>query len=295
VRLATYQDERRQRVGIVVDSATVIPLRRPGWLSREPTMLDVVEAASEASLPSGAPRRAGRPLSEVNLLAPIPNPRRNIFCIGKNYEPHAREFERSGYDTDRPRPNLDAPIVFTKTPESVVGHGTAIQLPDHLTDCLDYEAELAVVIGKPGRAIPRGRAQEHIFGYTILNDVTARDLQLRHGQWFLGKALDASSPIGPWIVTADELDPTDVRIRCWVNGELRQDARTAEMLFDIPALIEVISAGMTLLPGDIIATGTPAGVGAGHEPPRFLAPGDEIRIDVTGIGQLINTIVSRTI
>jgi 2-keto-4-pentenoate hydratase/2-oxohepta-3-ene-1,7-dioic acid hydratase in catechol pathway len=155
---------------------------------------------------------------------------------------------------------------------------------------LDYEAELAVVVGRGGRGISRAQAYSHVWGYTIVNDVTARDLQAKHKQWFLGKSLDTFCPIGPWLVTADEINPTSLQVRCWVNGELRQDANTADLIFDIPALIETISAGITLLPGDVIATGTPAGVGIGFDPPRFLQPGDRIDIDIEGIGRLSNSV-----
>src|SRR5207237_4627877 len=153
---------------------------------------------------------------------------------------------------------------------------------------IDYEAELAVVIGNGGKNIARERALEHVFGVTIVNDVTARDVQMRHQQWDLGKSFDTFCPMGPWIVTADELDGTRTRVRCWVNGELRQDAPTADLIFDIPTLIETCSRGITLFPGDVIATGTPAGVGMGLDPPRFLKPGDRVRVEIEGLGAIEN-------
>ncbi|HEX3141116.1 MAG TPA: fumarylacetoacetate hydrolase family protein, partial [Rhizobacter sp.] len=159
---------------------------------------------------------------------------------------------------------------------------------------IDYEAELAIVIGTGGRNIARSDALKHVFGYTIVNDVTARDVQMRHSQWDLGKSFDTFCPMGPWVVTADELDGSDTRVRCWVNGELRQDARTTDLIFDLPALIETCSRGITLYPGDIIATGTPAGVGMGMTPPRWLAPGDVVRIEIDGIGAIENRIVADT-
>jgi 2-keto-4-pentenoate hydratase/2-oxohepta-3-ene-1,7-dioic acid hydratase in catechol pathway len=232
------------------------------------------------------------PLSEVAFDAPLPRPPRNILCVGKNYQAHAEEFDRSGITAERDSSSRsamsDAPIIFTKPPEAVIGPRDPIRLPSQITQRLDYEAELAVVIGRPGRRIRAEDAEHHVFGYTIINDVTARDLQARHQQWFLGKALDGSCPMGPWIVTPDELGEKPQRIRCWVNGELRQDASTGDMLFDVPTLIATISAAMTLQAGDVIATGTPAGVGIGLDPPRFLADGDRIDIEVSGIGTLSN-------
>jgi 2-keto-4-pentenoate hydratase/2-oxohepta-3-ene-1,7-dioic acid hydratase in catechol pathway len=155
---------------------------------------------------------------------------------------------------------------------------------------LDYEAELAVIIGTGGRGIAKAEAFDHVFGYTITNDVTARDLQLKHRQWFIGKSLDGSCPMGPWIASADEIDAENLSIRCWINGELRQEANSRDLIFDIPTLIETISAGIRLEPGDIISTGTPAGVGIGFDPPRFLAPGDVMKIEIDGLGTLQNRI-----
>jgi 2-keto-4-pentenoate hydratase/2-oxohepta-3-ene-1,7-dioic acid hydratase in catechol pathway len=189
------------------------------------------------------------------------------------------------------------PIVFSKLPECVIGPGVPVVLPGaEVSTQIDYEAELAVIIGRSGRNITRADALSHVYGYTIVNDVTARDVQMRHSQWDLGKSFDTFCPMGPWIVTADELDAGNTRVRCWVNSELRQDASTRDLIFDIPTLIETCSRGITLLPGDIIATGTPAGVGMGMNPPRWLAHGDTVRIEIDGIGVLENSFVdaSRT-
>ena len=186
------------------------------------------------------------------------------------------------------------PIVFTKVPETVVGPHDTVRLPDpDITPQIDYEAELALVIGKRGRNIKRARAMDHVFGYTILNDVTARDVQVRHQQWVLGKSFDTFCPMGPWIVTADELDARDTRIRGWLTPaggapELRQDGHTRDLIFDIPTLIETCSRGITLQPGDIIATGTPAGVGMGFQPPKWLQAGDRYRIEIDGLGAIDN-------
>jgi 2-keto-4-pentenoate hydratase/2-oxohepta-3-ene-1,7-dioic acid hydratase in catechol pathway len=236
------------------------------------------------------------PIESVQLLAPIPRPRRNIFCVGKNYREHAQEFTASGFDSSAAKASdaiPEFPIVFSKVPECVIAAGEPIVVPSTLSKAIDYEAELAVIIGEGGRGIARADAMKHVWGYTIVNDVTARDLQGRHKQWLIGKSLDSFCPMGPWLVTADELDGANTRVRCWVNEELRQDARTPDLIFDIATLIETISAGITLLPGDIIATGTPAGVGIGFSPPRYLAHGDRVRIEIDGIGVLENPVVER--
>jgi 2-keto-4-pentenoate hydratase/2-oxohepta-3-ene-1,7-dioic acid hydratase in catechol pathway len=233
------------------------------------------------------------PLADVTLEAPLPRPLRNVFCVGKNYHEHAHEFARSGFDSSAASGAVpDAPIVFSKVPESVTGPGAPIRFDPAVSTAIDYEAELAVVIGKGGRRIPRARALEHVWGYTIINDVTARDVQGRHKQWLLGKSFDSFCPMGPWLVSAEEVDPADTDVKCWVNGELRQSANTRDFIFDIPAVIEAISAGITLLPGDLIATGTPAGVGIGFNPPRYLKHGDTVRIQIENIGVLENDVVA---
>jgi 2-keto-4-pentenoate hydratase/2-oxohepta-3-ene-1,7-dioic acid hydratase in catechol pathway len=172
----------------------------------------------------------------------------------------------------------------------VIATGEPIRIPAGVSQAIDYEAELAVVIGKGGHAIRASRAMEHVHGYTIFNDVTARDVQRRHKQWLLGKSVDTFGPMGPWLVTADELDGANTRVRCWVNGELRQDARTSDLIFPIATLIEAISSVVSLVPGDVIATGTPGGVGIGFDPPKFLKAGDRVRIEIDGIGVLENPV-----
>jgi len=232
-------------------------------------------------------------LSAAKLKAPVPLPLRNIMCVGKNYHEHAKEFSASGFDsssTSAADAIPTAPIIFTKVPQSVIGPDEPILYPTGVSEQLDYEAELAVIVGKGGRGIARDAAMAHVWGYTIVNDVTARDLQARHKQWFLGKSMDTFAPMGPWCVTADEVDLATAGIRCWVNGELRQDAKIADLIFDVPTLISTISAGITLMPGDIIATGTPAGVGIGFKPPKFLKQGDVIAMEVDGIGRLSNPV-----
>jgi 2-keto-4-pentenoate hydratase/2-oxohepta-3-ene-1,7-dioic acid hydratase in catechol pathway len=231
------------------------------------------------------------PLAEVTLHAPFPRPARNVFCVGKNYHEHAKEFAQSGFDASTKDVVPEAPVVFTKPPSAVIGPGETI--PGHLdpTKSVDYEGELAVVIGKGGRGIAAADALGHVFGYTIVNDVTSRQLQHKHRQWVLGKGIDGFCPMGPAVLTADEVpDPRQLRLRTWVNGELRQDATVADLIFDIPTLISTISAYITLEPGDIIATGTPVGVGIGFNPPKFLAAGDVVRIEIDGIGVLENPV-----
>lgn len=224
------------------------------------------------------------PLETVTLMAPIPKPSKNIFCVGKNYADHAIEM---GSKDDIP----EHVMVFTKAPTSVIGHGEAILEHKELTEQLDYEGELAAVIGKPGKAIRREEALDYVFGYTIINDVTARDLQAKHKQFFIGKSLDTTCPMGPWIVHKSAIgNPNNLNIQTTVNDELRQDSNTEKFIFPIEEIIAVLSQGMTLEPGDIIATGTPAGVGKGFKPPRFLKGGDVIEITVEGIGTLKNRV-----
>lgn len=226
------------------------------------------------------------------LRAPFPTPRRDLFAVGKNYREHVSEFGRSGYDTPQRSEDLpDKPIVFSKATTAVTGPFDDIESHPSVTAELDYEAELAVIIGRAGRGIAREQAMQHVWGYTIVDDVTARDVQRDHKQWLLGKSLDTHAPMGPWAVTADEIDDLGaLEVSSTVNGEPRQKAPVADLIFDIPELIRVISAGITLLPGDVIATGTPAGVGIGFDPPRFLRPGDVVECAITGLGAIRNTI-----
>jgi 2-keto-4-pentenoate hydratase/2-oxohepta-3-ene-1,7-dioic acid hydratase in catechol pathway len=230
-------------------------------------------------------------VSDVKLIAPLPKPRRNIFCVGKNYFAHAKEFAGSGFDSSaKSGGDIPAdPIIFTKVPECVVGPDAAIEMPA-VSTAIDYEAELAVIIGKGGKGISAKDAMAHVWGYTIVNDVTARDWQSRHQQWDMGKSFDTFCPMGPWLVSADELNGEKTMVRCYVNGEERQNASTADLIFSIPKLIETLSAGITLYPGDVIATGTPVGVGIGFKPPKYLKAGDVVRVEIDGIGSLENPV-----
>lgn len=290
MKLATVRVGGRLAAAFVDADAGLVRLLE-GVADGSAGMLDLIRRHDALKSQLG---RSGRivPLAEVQLLAPVLEPPHNILCVGKNYHAHAREFTRSGFDAGATEAEAipRAPIIFTKPSTSISAPDDDIPLWPGLGGAVDYEAELAVVIGKAGRFIPRERAFDHVFGYTILNDITARDLQRAHKQWFLGKGIDGFAPMGPWIVTADEINPTDLRVSCRVNGEIRQDASTADLIFDIPALIETISRSMTLSPGDIIATGTPEGVGIGFTPPRFLNDGDIVEVEVSGIGRLRNTV-----
>jgi 2-keto-4-pentenoate hydratase/2-oxohepta-3-ene-1,7-dioic acid hydratase in catechol pathway len=296
MRLVTYQRDEGPRCGILDPGGDDV--YDAGRLLGEDAgvgLLQLIGRWEDVAGRLGAPRAGSAadpvPLSSVSLLAPIPSPPRNVMCVGKNYRDHSAEFARSGFDASGGQDGPSAParpVFFTKSPGSVIGPGDPIDPHAGLTSALDYEAELAVIIGPGGRGIPAGRAWEHVWGYTIVNDVTARDLQRDHKQWFLGKSLDTFCPMGPWAVTADEVDATALAVRCWVNGEQRQKASTGDLIVGIPELIAALSAGVTLRPGDIIATGTPAGVGIGFSPPRFLAPGDEVTIEISGLGTLTN-------
>ncbi|NYT60226.1 fumarylacetoacetate hydrolase family protein [Alcaligenaceae bacterium] len=288
MRIASYMQNQQRYVGVVSeDGQTVQALEIEPKLARQ-GVLALIDACEDPSGLSKLGRAEPTPINSVKLLAPIPRPRRNIFCVGRNYHAHAKELSGSVFKANNNDPAA-WPIVFTKVPETVIAHGDDVTLPVGITEQVDYEAELAIVIGKGGKNISRAEAMRHVWGYTIVNDVTARDVQMRHQQWDLGKSFDTFCPMGPWLVTADTFDATNTRVRCWVNDEPRQDGQTRDLIFDLPALIETCSRGITLYPGDIIATGTPAGVGMGLNPPRYLKAGDRVRIEIDGIGTLENT------
>ena len=224
------------------------------------------------------------------MLAPLPRPGTNVFCVGRNYRLHIIEGNLAAKRDPNDFPK--AAEFFSKPWTTVIGPGDSIQRHAKHTRILDYEIELGIVIGKGGVDIARESALEHVFGYTIINDVTARDLQKRHGQWFKGKGLDTTCPMGPWVVHRSAVpDAQALHMELDVNGEVRQNASTQDMLFDVPAIIEQLSAGLTLHPGDVIATGTPSGVGFAMTPPRCLEPGDVIRARIDGLGELVNTVV----
>ncbi len=290
--LVTFTDPAGTRVGVlepgpgtVVDLARIDPALSGSMLDLIARDRDGLARVRRACEQAGA----RLPLSAVRLCAPIPRPARNIFCVGKNYRDHVKEVQSSGGSgTDDIPP---APIFFTKATTAVIGPDEAIPSRLDPTDSVDYEVELAVIIGRGGRGISRADAMRHVFGYTLINDVTSRRLQRHHQQWFIGKSLDGFCPMGPAILSADAVpDVAALRLESRVNGEPRQNGSLADLIFDIPTLIETLSRGMTLEPGDVIATGTPAGVGMGFNPPRFLKPGDVVRIHCGPIGTLENPV-----
>lgn len=284
MKFATYLHAGKRYAGLVDTAAATVA---PFDLSHEQMQRGVACLIGLENLPETA---APISLSEVTLEAPLPRPDRNIFCVGKNYFDHAHEFSKSGFDSSAAQGAVpSAPIIFSKVPDCVVGPGQDILIDPEVSQAIDYEAELAVIIGKGGRGISKETAMDHVWGYTIVNDVTARDLQGRYSQWLVAKSQDTFCPMGPWVATRDEIDVADTGIRCTVNGESRQNSNTGLMIFDIPTIIEAISAGVTLRPGDVIATGTPEGVGIGFKPPKYLQPGDVIEVEIDGLGKLSNT------
>jgi 2-keto-4-pentenoate hydratase/2-oxohepta-3-ene-1,7-dioic acid hydratase in catechol pathway len=285
MRMASWQWGGRNHVGTISsDGREATPL---AVADASVGVLSLIQSlANGDSLPQPSGMRL--PVDVITLRAPLPRPLRSIFCVGRNYRAHAAELAGTVFREAMPAED-PWPIVFGKLGECVVGPHDAVRLPPSAVSIqIDYESELAVVIGRGGRDIPRSRAMEHVFGYTIVNDVTARDVQMRHQQWDLGKSFDTFCPMGPWIVTGDELDGGATRVRGWVNGAIRQDGLTKDLIHDIPTLIETCSRGITLYPGDVIATGTPAGVGMGLKPPQWLKSGDVMRIEIDGIGAIEN-------
>jgi 2-keto-4-pentenoate hydratase/2-oxohepta-3-ene-1,7-dioic acid hydratase in catechol pathway len=299
MRLVTYRRDGVPRLGIVrgeqlIDAASLegftnitdmvgLIEQGPGGFTRLRQALDGV---SDSQLQQ---RGASFPLAQAHLLAPIPRPRRNLFCLGRNYLEHALERvgSQSGPAADVPK----FPIFFSKATGTIAGPFDDLLFDPGVSARLDWEVELGIIIGRRGKNIPAAHALEHIFGYTVINDISARDLQFQHSQWFKGKSLDNSCPCGPWIVTSDEVaNPHKLRLLLRVNGVVKQDSNTGLMIFNIPTIIETLSAGLTLEPGDIIATGTPAGVGDARTPPEYLKAGDVMETEIEGIGSLRNRI-----
>ena len=285
MKLVTYQLHGVSRLGAVRDGAVV------DLTAVAPDMLTLIESGAEGLAQAEAYAKTASPtlpLNEATLLAPIPMPRRNVMCLGLNYVEHAKEsYTARGQETKIP----DFPIVFTKATTAVTGPYAAIPYDTAVSTRIDWEAEMAVIIGRQGKNIRPEDAMHYVFGYTIINDVSARDLQTQHKQYFKGKSLDGSCPMGPWIITADEIpDPHQLAITSRVNGVTKQASNTRYMIFDIPAILYHLSRGMTLLPGDIIATGTPSGVGFARQPPEFLAPGDVVECEVEMLGVIRNTL-----
>lgn len=283
MKLITYRLRGAEHVGaLTADGTAVAPLPYPD-------MNTLIETASLEELRSAAAAAETIPMEEVELLAPIPCPRQDVICLGMNYLDHAREaaqYDAGAFEKEKP-----VAVYFSKRVTEAVAPEGFIESHTDLVERLDYESELAVILGKTARNIRGEDAGDYIFGYTILNDVSARDVQTGHKQWYFGKSLDGFTPIGPCIVTADEIAyPPALDISAAVNGETRQHSNTALFITSIGQALEELSRGMTLLPGTILSTGTPAGVGMGFDPPKFLKPGDVVECTVQGIGTLRNTV-----
>ncbi|MGE3247143.1 MAG: fumarylacetoacetate hydrolase family protein [Beijerinckiaceae bacterium] len=297
MRFVMFEKGKKAAPGLLIeDEMKIVDLSRCAGTGG--TLFDIIDQGSDglaraAQLLDETESDDMISLSKVRLLAPLARPRRNIICVGKNYHEHAKEFHDSGFDASAGKDAIpEFPIIFTKASTTVIGPHDPVPVSADPTQSVDYEAELAVVIGTGGKNISKAKAYDHVFGYMIVNDVTSRTLQQRHKQWFLGKNLDGFCPMGPQLVTADEVgDVTKLQVTAHINGEKRQDAMVKDLIFDIPTLIECISGVMTLEPGDIIATGTPAGVGIGFTPPKFLQAGDTMKIAISGLGVLENPCV----
>lgn len=283
-----YQDQ--QYVCVIESDFAVLPALAKG--NNESLWRDMIKLIESGESLQSLREQAGRGtrvgLDDIELLAPIPRPSKNVMCLGLNYMDHAEETANSAGRTPR-APKL--PIVFTKSPTSVVAHESAIPFDPDTCSQLDWEAELGVVLGKGGRKIQAENALDYVFGYTVINDVSARDIQLGHKQFFLGKSIDGGCPMGPYIVTVDEIpNPQALDIACRVNGKIKQSSNTSNMIFDVATTIEWLSRAMTLEAGDVIATGTPSGVGFVREPPEYLVPGDVVECEVERVGILRNYI-----
>ena len=289
MKLATISDNGKIKAGMIVGeeficcdegknaNTAVLAMISSGNISEWQAMLDK------------APRKK---LSEIKILSPIPYLLRDMICVGKNYYAHAKEFFDSGFDATQKETIPSEPIIFTKAMTSLIGPDDAIDTSIDPTGSVDYEGELGVVISKTARRVAKNDWQDYVFGYVIIYDVTSRELQKKHNQWTIGKGLDTFGPMGPYIVTKDEIDDLpSMQIQTLVNDEVRQQAEVRDLIFDIPTLIETLTLTGTLLAGDIIATGTPVGVGIGFSPPKFLKSGDKVTINVTGLGSLTNPII----
>jgi len=287
MRLANFQWNGERRLG-VVEHEDIIDLS-PSALPSD--TIDLIGQWDREEVYQAVTQGIRRKLDDVRLLAPLVL-RKDVIAVGRNYRDHAREFSDSGFDASEKQMIPDYPVIFSKATSSVVGPNDPIVLANDPTSTTDYEGEMAVVIGRPARNVSRDHALDHVFGWTIVNDVTARDLQKKHVQWFVGKSPDTFCPMGPWITTIDELpDIKGSWMRTKVNGELRQEAPIEALIFDVESLIVTLSEVMTLEPGDVIATGTGKGVGIGFDPPKYLATGDVVEVSIDGIGTLRNPVV----
>ena len=287
MKLVTYRKDGAEAVGTLTrDGAAILPLPAPDMNTLIETMsLDQIRSAAETAEQAGA----SVPLADVELLAPIPRPRQDIVCLGMNYMAHLKEAAQ--YNAEAFAKEKPVAVYFSKRVSQAVAPNGFIESHTDIVERLDYEVELGVILGKTAKGVKGADAGDYIFGYTVLNDVSARDVQTGHKQWYFGKGLDGFTPMGPWIVTADEIAfPPALGISSTVNGELRQDSNTSLFINTISDVLEELTAGMTLLPATIIATGTPAGVGMGFDPPKFLKPGDVVECSIEGIGTIRNEV-----
>jgi 2-keto-4-pentenoate hydratase/2-oxohepta-3-ene-1,7-dioic acid hydratase in catechol pathway len=296
MQIITYHYNRQQCLAVKLGDRVILPSLSGDWPADINSVLALIDrgtamVARLQQLVDDAAPAYQTPFDPVLLAAPIPRARRNVICLGWNYADHAEE---SAAASKREYTLPEYPVVFTKSPTSITGPYTDIPFDANLSSQIDWEVELGVIIGAGGRGIKVENALRHVFGYTVMNDISARDIQSRHKQFFLGKSLDKSSPMGPSIVTADEIpDPQALWLRSWVNGVLKQESHTARQIFDVATTLSILSRGMSLEPGDIIATGTPSGVGFARKPPEFLGPGDVVECEVEEIGRLKNRIMQQ--
>lgn len=289
MKLVTFYADNKEKTGILNENTVTEIISADG--ENINSMLDLIDVAGNRetginfSVIDESRKGNKYLLSEVKIMAPIRYPRRNVFCLGMNYADHAKEVAFTEADK---KPNVPKfPVYFSKLAYPALEDEGTIHYNEELTKMLDYEVELAVIIGKEGRDIKEEDALDYVFGYTIANDISARNLQGKHGQWFKGKSVDNYAPMGPYILTADELrDPSDLQLKCFVNDELRQNANTKDLVFSIPLVISDLSRGLTLRKGDIILSGTPSGVGLGFSPYKFLNPGDAVRCEIDKLGTL---------